>query len=118
MPPPEGEPPPKPDLPDVTVHVDPDIASGRAPHRIPGHRHDDLPVHSRQPGPCRCGNWTAHAERVNARHMQHHEAQPLPSACMNFGCRMVAAGGLSGGESGMSEVAEETDAGPRKALAG
>jgi len=33
-------------LSDATVHVDPDTASGQAHHRIPEHRHDDLPVHS------------------------------------------------------------------------
>ena len=33
-------------LSDATVHVDPETASGQAYHRIPNHRHDDLPVHS------------------------------------------------------------------------
>jgi cation diffusion facilitator family transporter len=33
-------------LSDATVHVDPENASGQAYHRIPGHRHDDLPIHS------------------------------------------------------------------------
>jgi len=33
-------------LSDATVHVDPETASGQAHHRIPEHRHDDLPVHS------------------------------------------------------------------------
>ena len=33
-------------LSDATVHVDPDTASGQEHHRIPEHRHDDLPVHS------------------------------------------------------------------------
>jgi len=33
-------------LSDATVHVDPETASGQAYHRIPEHRHDDLPVHS------------------------------------------------------------------------
>jgi cation diffusion facilitator family transporter len=33
-------------LSDATVHVDPENASGQAYHRIPEHRHDDLPVHS------------------------------------------------------------------------
>jgi Predicted Co/Zn/Cd cation transporters len=33
-------------LSDATVHVDPDTASGQAHHRIPEHRHDDLPAHS------------------------------------------------------------------------
>ncbi len=33
-------------LSDATVHVDPDTASGQAYHRIPDHRHDDLPEHS------------------------------------------------------------------------
>jgi divalent metal cation (Fe/Co/Zn/Cd) transporter len=33
-------------LSDATVHVDPDTASGQAYHRIPEHRHDDLPAHS------------------------------------------------------------------------
>jgi cation diffusion facilitator family transporter len=32
-------------LSDATVHVDPDSASGQAHHRIPEHRHDDLPLH-------------------------------------------------------------------------
>lgn len=33
-------------LSDATVHVDPENASGQAYHRMPEHRHDDLPVHS------------------------------------------------------------------------
>jgi cation diffusion facilitator family transporter len=33
-------------LSDATVHVDPDTASGQEHHRIPEHRHDDLPMHS------------------------------------------------------------------------
>ena len=33
-------------LSDATVHVDPDNASGQTYHRIPEHRHDDLPAHS------------------------------------------------------------------------
>jgi cation diffusion facilitator family transporter len=33
-------------LSDATVHVDPDTASGQEHHRMPEHRHDDLPVHS------------------------------------------------------------------------
>ena len=33
-------------LSDATVHVDPVTASGQAHHRIPEHRHDDLPVHA------------------------------------------------------------------------
>ena len=33
-------------LSDATVHVDPETASGQAYHRIPNHRHDDLPEHS------------------------------------------------------------------------
>jgi cation diffusion facilitator family transporter len=33
-------------LSDATVHVDPETASGQAHHRIPEHRHDDLPAHS------------------------------------------------------------------------
>ena len=33
-------------LSDATVHVDPNTASGQAYHRIPEHRHNDLPVHS------------------------------------------------------------------------
>ena len=33
-------------LSDATVHVDPETASGQAHHRIPEHRHDDLPVHA------------------------------------------------------------------------
>jgi cation diffusion facilitator family transporter len=32
-------------LSDATVHVDPDTASGQMHHRIPEHRHDDLPAH-------------------------------------------------------------------------
>ena len=33
-------------LSDATVHVDPDSASGQAYHRIPNHRHGDLPEHT------------------------------------------------------------------------
>jgi len=33
-------------LSDATVHVDPDTASGQTHHRIPEHRHDDLPLHA------------------------------------------------------------------------
>lgn len=32
-------------LSNATVHIDPVNASGEAHHRIPGHKHDDLPIH-------------------------------------------------------------------------